>query len=137
MRTALRLTAQKQTPFVPKEYDEQVQVFDWARRFCRLEGIELLYATLNGVRLPIGLARKMKRAGLRPGPPDINLDCARGGYAGLRLEMKRTKGGTLSQSQKDWHQNLIAEGYKVITAKGAQEAIDAIKAYLENKFVRG
>ena len=137
MRTALRLTTQKQKAFVPREFDEQCTVFDWARRFCRLEGAELLFATLNGIRLPMSLAVKAKRAGNAPGVPDIILDAARGGYHGLRIEMKRVKGGTLSQAQKDWHQNLIAEGYKVITAKGAQEAIDAIKAYLENKFVRG
>jgi hypothetical protein len=123
-----RLTPPK--PYVPKEYDDQVFVFEWAK-YCKLDGIDLLYATLNGVRLPIGLARKMKRAGLKAGPPDINLDVARQGFHGLRIEEKREKGGIVSQIQSDWHDRLRQEGYKVVVTKGANETIAAIKEYLD------
>jgi hypothetical protein len=130
----LTLTVQpKPKQFVPKEYDEQCIVFDWARRFCNLDGIDMMYATMNGVRLPIGLARKMKRAGLKPGPLDINIDVARRGYHGLRIEMKRLKGGVLSDVQKDWIERLNAEGYLAYVCRGAQEAIDEIKWYLDSE----
>jgi len=128
----LTLTVQpKPKKFVPKEYEEQCTVFDWARRYCKLDGIDLMYATMNGVRMPIGLARKMKKAGLCAGPPDINIDVARGGWHGFRGEMKRTKGGVLSDDQKEWHDRLRSEGYFVVVAKGAAEMIAAIKEYLD------
>lgn len=128
---AFKLTPPR--PFIPKEYDEQVAVFDWAR-YCNLDGINLMYATLNGVRLPIGLARKMKRAGLKPGPTDINIDAPRRGFHGFRGEMKREKGGVLSEAQKDWHDALLSEGYFVIVAHGAKEMIDFIKWYLDGGY---
>lgn len=128
MPKKFRLTPPK--PYIPKEYDEQVAVFSWAK-WCKLYGIDMMYATLNGVRLPIGLARKMKKAGLCAGPPDINIDAARGGFHGLRIEMKREKGGVVSDTQQEWHDRLRAEGYQVIVAEGASEAIAAIKSYLD------
>ncbi len=128
MAKKFRLTPPK--PFVPLEYDEQCTVFEWAK-YCKLDGIEWMFATLNGVRLPIGLARKMKRAGLKPGPPDIYLDVARNGFSGLRVEMKREKGSYTSDDQDAWHDHLRAQGFKVVVAKGAHEAIEAIKLYLD------
>lgn len=123
-----KLTAPK--PYVPKEYEEQCSVFSWAK-WCKLHGIDMMYATLNGVRLPIGLARKMKRAGLCAGPPDINIDAARHGFHGFRGEMKREKGGVVSETQQEWHDRLRTEGYYVIVANGANEMIGAIKWYLD------
>lgn len=116
--------------YVPKEYDEQIAVFEWLK-WSKLPGADMAYATLNGVRLPIGLARKMKRAGLCAGPPDINIDVARHGFHGLRVEMKREKGGVLSEAQQAWHIRLQEEGYLVVVAAGAALAVSAIKSYLE------
>lgn len=130
MSKPFRLTPPK--PYIPKEYDEQVVVFDWAE-WCKLDGIDMMYATLNGVRLPIGLARKMKRAGLKPGPTDINIDVARHGFHGFRGEMKREKGGIVSDAQDSWHIRLQEEGYKVVVAKGANQMIAAIKEYLDGE----
>src|SRR5271163_1122383 len=121
--------------YIPKEYDEQVHVFEWALYGAGkdLDGIDLMYATLNGVRLPIGLARKMKRAGLCAGPPDINIDIARHGFHGFRGEMKREKGGTLSEGQEAWHIRLHEEGYYVCVARGAKAMIAEIKWYLDER----
>lgn len=128
MGRAFKLTPPK--PYIPKEYDEQVEVFNWLRT-CTLDGADLAYATLNGVRLPIGLARKMKKAGLCAGPPDINIDVARLGFHGFRGEMKRETGGTVSHTQEDWHCRLRQEGYYVVVAKGAKAMIAEIKQYLD------
>ena len=128
-----RLTPPK--PYIPKEYDDQVAVFDWAK-FCKLDGIDMLFSTLNGIRLPIGLAVKAKKAGNKQGVPDILLDCGRQGFYGLRIELKREKGGTLSQEQSDWHASLRYRGYKVVVAKGANEAIAAITEYLDSPSAR-
>jgi len=119
----------KLTPFVPKEYDEQVAVFEWAK-YCKLPGIDMLYATLNGVKLPIGYAVKLSKAGLKRGPLDINLDVARGGYFGLRIELKRIRSGVLSDEQQTWIKDLRDEGYCVHVAFGARDAIARISHYL-------
>ena len=128
MAKKFRLTAPKE--FVPKEYDDQVTVFEWAK-LCKLDGIEWLFATLNGVRLSIGAARKAKRAGMKAGVPDMVLPVRRGGYSGFFCELKREKGGIVSQAQVDWHDRLRQEGFKVVVTYGAHETIEAIKAYLD------
>ena len=131
MRTALRLTAQKQRPFVPKEYDEQVGVFDYARAAAHKDWRwEMLFSTLNGVRLSIGLAKKMKRAGNRTGVPDLILPVANGGYFGWFGEGKRIKGGVISDAQREFMKRLADGGYKVEIWRGAKDAITAITAYL-------
>ena len=130
MARKFRLTAPK--PFIPTEYEDQCIVFDWLK-YCRLDGADMAFASLGGIRLPIGLAVKAKRAGNKQGVPDILLDCGRQGFKGLRIELKREKGGVLSQEQQDWHFRLKQEGFMVVVAKGANEAIAAIKAYLDAK----
>jgi hypothetical protein len=116
--------------FVPLEYSEQVAVFDYLR-WCKLDGADMFYATLNGVRLPIGLAVKMSRAGLLQGPPDINGDVGRGSWLGFRGELKRIKGGVVSDEQKLWHKRLQDEGYYVCVARGAKAMIEEIERYLK------
>ena len=117
---------------MPSELSEQVVIFQWAKL---MEGkhpeLKLMHSTLNGVRLPIGLAVKAKRAGNKPGCPDIYLDIARREYHGLRMELKRTKGGRLSEDQIWWMIQLREQGYCVEVPKGAEEAIACICAYLD------
>lgn len=126
-----KLTAPK--PFIPKEMDEQIAVFEYAHYAAKQDPRwKLLFATMNGVRVSIGLARKMKRAGNRPGVPDLFLPVV--GYAGcpgLWIELKRLKGGVLSDDQKWWHAALAMQNYQVRVAKGAAAAISLIKEYLE------
>ncbi len=128
MAKKFRLTPQK--AFVPKEFDDQCVVFELLK-YCKLDGADMAFSTLNGIRLPIGLAVKAKKAGNKQGVPDILIDVARGQFHGLRIELKREKGGVVSQVQSDWHDRLRQEGYKVVIARGANEAIAAIKTYLD------
>ncbi len=133
-----QLTAPKKPrPFVPKEYDEQIAVFDYARIAAKQDPRwSLLFATMNGVRVSIGQAKKMKRAGNKSGVPDLFLPVRSDGkllaYPGLWIELKRQKRGVLSDDQKWWHAALAMQGYQVRVAKGAQMAIAFIKAYLED-----
>ncbi len=117
---------------VPTEYDEQVAIFDYARRKERHDPRwRLLFSTLNGVRLPIGLAKKCKAAGNRAGVPDLILPVHNGIFAMLFIELKRRKGGVVSEEQQAWHEALTASGhYRVIVCKGAADAIHEIEAYL-------
>jgi hypothetical protein len=99
---------------------------------CDLPGADLLYATLAGVRMTVGQVAKLRRGGLRPGAPDINLDVARHGYAGLRIELKRGKGkyARADPHQIAWIKRLQTEGYFAGVCKGAEHAIETITWYL-------
>lgn len=126
----------KLTPFQPKEYDEQCTVVAWAKlRESQCPKLKYLFATLNGVKLPIGLAVKMKKAGLKQGPLDILLpvpvDLKGGGHwCGLWVELKRRHGGVVSEAQDDWITFLRDAGYRAEVANGALEAIAIIAQYL-------
>ena len=87
-----------------KEYDIQCNIFLWAQLLAIREypELELLNASLNGVRLTIGQAKKVKKSGMRKGYPDLFLPVARGGYHGLYVELKRKKGGKVSDAQMWW-----------------------------------
>jgi len=140
--------------FEPTEFTEQTIVMDWARLHQeRCHRLKLLYCSLAGVRLPIGLAVKAKRAGNKPGIPDLFLPVARyremitglGGapmgvtmgvgliYHGLYIELKRRKSGVESEEQKWWREHLTAQGYRVEVCHGADEAIKVLCEYLEYK----
>jgi hypothetical protein len=51
-------------------------------------------------------------------------------YHGLYIEMKRSKGGTVSPEQKVWISLLKQQGYEAIVCRGADEAKQAIESYL-------
>ena len=93
----------------------------WLNRRAHPQIYAALYSVPNGAYLPRKsdhrtgkmICREMiwlKKEGLRPGVPDVNLDLACGGYNGLRIEFK-SAGGSLSQAQKEWRDRLIANGY--------------------------
>ncbi len=114
------------------EYQIQVALFQWAKdNLSKYPELALLHASLEGVKLPIGLAVKMKAAGMRAGFPDVILDVARGGYHGFRLELK-APGGRPSKIQRVVHQALINEGYKVVISDNLQNAVEAILSYLNS-----
>lgn len=121
----------KLKPFQPTEYQEQTLVFDWARvREQSYPALKLLHANLNGLRLPIGLAVKAKRAGMAIGVPDMFLPVPMGPYPGLYLELKRRDGGRLSDAQKWWIEQLRKANFRVEVPAGAVEAIAIIAEYL-------
>ena len=117
--------------YVPTEWQEQVAVFQW-RMWAQKEepSLRLLFASLNGVRVSIGLAHKMKQSGMVSGVPDLILPCARNGYFGLFIELKREKRGVVSDAQEQFIRDLRAEGYFVAVARGANDAIAYLKSYL-------
>jgi len=113
------------------EYQTQVQIFEWAKL---MEGkypeLKLLNASLNGVRMTVGQAKKMKRAGMKKGYPDLFLPIPREGFHGLFIELK-VKGGRLSKEQRDWLRALNNQGYYACVCYGFNAATDTIKNYLD------
>ncbi|MCK9597386.1 MAG: VRR-NUC domain-containing protein [Sphaerochaeta sp.] len=131
MKQMAMFKQKKYQPPPAKEWREQAIVFDWAKLVERKHPeLSLLQGSLNGVKLPIGLAVKAKRQGLKRGYPDIFLPVARNGFHGLFIELKRTEGGVVSADQEKVHDRLRAEGYFVDVCKGAEHAILVIRTYL-------
>lgn len=113
-----------------KEHFDQVYIFHFFEiKYPDLHA--LLHATPNAGRRK-GVERgHVLSEGLRKGYPDMSLDAARGGYHGLRCELKRKDAGqrSISEDQRAWIERLTAEGYLAFVAFGWEEAIDCILKY--------
>ena len=118
-------------PVSPLEEIEQEHVFLWASMEERAyPELAMLYAIPNGGKRAIKTAVALKKQGVKRGVPDMCLPVSRGGYHGLYIELKRQKGGTVSETQKSWIAALNTQGYKAIICHGAEEAIEQIRGYL-------
>ena len=117
---------------IPTEAQEQTTLFQWAGMMAgKWPEMRLLHAIPNGgSRNPIE-ARHLKEQGVKAGIPDLFLPCARGGWHGLYIEMKRRKGGRVSIEQKKAIIALREQGYRVEVCEGWEKARDVIKEYME------
>jgi len=116
---------------MPTEDDEQRAVVAWCEGYALADiRARLLLHVPNGGHRHIATAARLRRLGVRPGVPDLLLPVVVLPYHGLWVEMKRRRGGVLSPDQHGWIDALRAEGYAVAVARGADEAIAAIIAYL-------
>lgn len=139
-------TGRKPRKIVPSEHEEQAKIISWFAEYCLTHGMDdrLLFCIPNGAHLA-GSAKlrgfkmfKLKSEGLRVGVPDLMLAIVRDDigihlqFAGLFIEMKRIGGDNPTQAQQEYHALLQAQGYRVLTCYGADEAIGAITEYLQN-----
>jgi hypothetical protein len=114
----------------PSEYQEQCALFDWVDAHLQLHPeLKMMFATLNGLRLPIGLAIKAKKQGNRKGVPDVFLMYPSKGWQGLVFEMK-VKPNKLTKEQEEWMKTASAYGYCTGVCYSADEAIELVKSYL-------
>ena len=129
---------------VATESQEQQAVVEWWDSYCKTQRLDyrLLVAIPNGSVLAGDARRKamqaarLKREGMRPGHPDLQLAVMRGGYGGLKIEMKRKGWKPLKSDlhfglQLEYMMLLKTQGYLCATAAGAKEAIEAIEYYLK------
>lgn len=113
---------------VPLEEKEQKQFI----KFLDFAHPTVLYcASAGGMRTSPSQANKMKATGYKAGFPDVAIYEPRGTYKGLFIEMKRVKGGVVSDEQKWWKDQLEKRGYKSEVCKGAVEAIELLENYLK------
>lgn len=118
-------------PPVPLEEDEQIALFRWAAyESGAYPELRLMYHIPNGGKRNKVIAAKFKRMGVKAGVPDIFLPVAKGGYHGLYIELKRTKGGSTSDNQDDWIDALREQGYRVDVCKGWEKAKETILEYI-------
>lgn len=122
------------TQYIPTEAEEQTALFNWAE-FAQAQYPELalLYHVPNGGSRNRIEAARLKGQGVKPGVPDICLPVPRGGYHGMYIELKRQRGGKLSNEQKLWLTALGGQGYKCLVCFGADEAEREITKYLRLK----
>jgi hypothetical protein len=120
----------------PTEGEEQATLFHWCEMVKgKYPELQLLFHIPNGGERRKSEAARMKAEGVKAGVPDLFLPVARVTYHGLFIEMKRRKGGRVSDEQREWIGNLLANGYAVEVCRGWEEAKDAIENYLDEKYV--
>ncbi len=138
------------------EHAEQVELFRWLARvaYCGLrcadndikdkeqyepvKGLELAFAIPNGgARAGKGdsesaviAGARLKAEGVKAGVPDVFIPYPVGGYHGLFIEMKKEKGGVLSEKQKTMISKLKQQGYVAEVAHGAEKAKKIVRDYL-------
>jgi hypothetical protein len=109
------------TDRIPTEHEEQRELVRWFRQTYREVRI---FAIPNGGARSKATAGRLKVEGVSPGVPDLFVPAWR-----LWVEMKRTKGGSLSAEQKDWIVYLESVGFCCIVGKGADDAKAKISAF--------
>ena len=118
------LAPAKETP--PNEDIEQLAVV----RYLEMKGVNFFHVPNGGLR-NVMVAKKLKAQGVKAGVPDIIITDAPPYHhtaPGAAIEMKRVKGGFVSENQKEWLQHLENRGWCCKVAKGANEAIEFLKS---------
>ena len=109
---------------LPSEHVEQREFVSWFRKTW--PGVRI-FAIPNGGLRNKAVAQKLKAEGVSPGVPDLYIPAWK-----LWIEMKRQKGGRLSEDQKDWAEYLEGVGDTVIVGYGWLDAIDKVNCFLDS-----
>lgn len=107
------------------EDTEQMGVIDWANwNTGRFPELKLLFHVPNGGKRNAAEAARFKAMGVKAGVPDLCLPVARGGYAGLYIEMKYGKNKT-TEKQEEWIHSLIEQA--IVCGTGVNMPIGMMK----------
>lgn len=98
----------------PSEHLEQVRFVAW---FEKNYPQYKIFAIPNGGLRNKVVAANLKAEGVRPGVPDLFIP---GLF--LFIEMKRQKGGRMSDKQKEWKEHLENLGYSFFVGHGFEDA---------------
>ena len=110
---------------IPTEHEEQRELVRW---LCQTwPGVRIFAIQNGGARSP-ATAGRLKAEGVSSGVPDLFIPAW-----GLWVEMKRTKGGSLSAEQKDLIAYLESVRFCCIVGKGADDAKGKIQAFLNQQ----
>ena len=108
--------------------------YEIQRRFAEYIDTEhpdvLWCASAGGARTSMNEAKRLKATGYKRGFPDVFVYEPRGPFHGLAIELKKDKGGRVSQSQKEWLKSLEMRGFKATVAKGFDEAVKLLENYV-------
>lgn len=118
----------------PTEEVEQIQLFEWARWASgKYPELEDMHHIPNGGGRSKSEAGRLKAMGVKKGVPDIFLPCARSGYHGMYIELKRLHGGRVEPEQRGFLERRSAAGYYCVVCRGMEAAREEIVRYLEGK----
>lgn len=110
---------------IPTEHEEQRVFVQWFRR--RYAPVRI-FAIPNGGFRSRATAGRLKAEGVMRGIPDLFVP-----EWNLWIEMKRVKGGRLSPDQVNWKQYLEEIGNTVFVAYGAQNAMELVDDFVDQK----
>lgn len=111
------------------EYDEQKILVKWLRDNkikCASSGNGFMLNTKDNIHY----VAKLKATGLSKGFPDLEVFIGNG--KSLYIEMKRKKGGVVSEEQKKWITWLNDNGYSAKVCHGADEAIEYVRGFIDD-----
>lgn len=91
--------------------------------------LALLFAIPNGGHRTKRAAGKVKAEGVKRGVPDYFLPVPRGGFHGLFVELKTTKGRP-TREQRQWLTDLQAQGYRAVVCRRWEPAFNTLIDYL-------
>jgi hypothetical protein len=106
-------------PKIKSEHLEQVEFIQWMRR---THPNHRIFAIPNGGLRSKSVAMQMKAEGVTAGVPDLFVPSLK-----AFIEMKRSKGGQVSETQQDWLSYLKSVGYQTKVCNGKDEAIAFIE----------
>lgn len=130
--------ADKQPRKDPTHYEDahQIAFFDWVAKAkgAHPDLAKVYHVPNGGARNGLEGAR-LKRMGVRAGQLDLNLDVARGGFFGLRIELKATRAELgrapqVSPQQRRIIEELREDGYYADVAEGWEAAREITLEYL-------
>ena len=110
----------------PPEEAEQVALVQW----LRLHKIAFAHVPNEG-KHKVQYRAKQARLGVQPGVPDVLIfdqppSCPKN--VGTAIELKRRKGGRVSENQTEWLEKLKNRGWAVAVCRGATEAIEFLES---------
>ena len=113
----------------------QKAILTWASYMKYKDGTlaDYLVHCPNGGGRSLGEGANFKKMGVKAGYPDLILDIAKGGYHGLRIELKKLKGSRTEPEQKARVKMLNDEGYHAVIVKGFDAAINTIEKYMKGE----
>jgi hypothetical protein len=108
----------------------QAKYFAWCSEMSvKHKVLKLAFHIPNGSHKSPAARGLFKAIGLKPGVPDVFLPVAAGAFHGLWIEFKSSK-GRVSDTQKEWHDALLAQDYMVIVSRDWRHAADETLVYL-------
>ena len=109
----------------PPEEMEQIALVQW----LELHKIKYTHVPNEG-KHKVQYRVKQKRLGVKSGVPDLLIFDPPPNYpdnVGTAIELKRRKGGSVSQEQTAWLNILQERGWTVAVCKGAGKAIEFLE----------
>lgn len=109
------------------ENGEMVALFDWIRTQPALANCSIHIPNERKSSPQYGAL--LKRMGVRSGVSDVFIACPKGPYCGMWLEMKYAK-GKLTVNQKQFLEDMSAQGYYAVCVTGFEAAQAFIQEYM-------